>query len=409
MKIGNIALMVVGVLIGLIIMSAFLGSNITSTLNRQESDSSGAVFESLLAPGAAEEKSTSFGIGRDTATSEDVSSNSFSSESSSKASRLVIKKGTSYIVVGNIPGSVEKIKEYTKKEGGWVVSSNVVETEGSESGDITVRVPVDKFDSAMEYIKSVATKVNYQTVEGKDVTEEYTDLTSKLKNLEETEKQFLAIMKRAKTIDEILKVQNEIKTIRGEIEYTKGEILYLDRSASYSEISATLALAENLLPVPESEQWKPGYIAKKAWQDTVQFWKNISYGLIEIVVYHLLTWIAFLLIIVLVLWKPIKALLRKLTERKGVKKNSAKKGSSQSDCGLVSMTCGIVGIFLIFGNPILGFVAGMVALVLGIKGGRTGYAKVGFILGIIVLVLSVIAIIVVSSSISMFDQPNYID
>jgi len=216
--------------------------------------------------------------------------------------RLVIKTGELNIVVKNVVESAKKIIQYAQKRGGWVIQSNIQEIEELPIATVVVRVPIEDFDEAITYILGLATKVNYEKSEGQDVTEEYVDLESRLRNLEATEKQFLEIMKKAKTIEEILRVQGEISKIRGEIEQAKGRMLFLERSAKMATITVNLALSEELLPIPPAERWRPSYVAKRAWKSVVTFWKNVSYVAVTFFVYAVI-WLPIVVIAYLIIWR----------------------------------------------------------------------------------------------------------
>jgi len=203
-------------------------------------------------------------------------------------SRLVIRTGTINMVVKDITDSVKSIIQYAENKGGWVVSSGITEREEIPSGSITVRVPAEIFDEAMAYFKGLAEKVSYEGTQGQDVTEEYTDLQSQLRNLEATESQLLKIMERSGTIPDVLAVQRELTTVRSQIEQTKGRIQYLERSAEMATISINLALSEELLPIPSAEKWRPVYVIKGAWSSLLGSLGSISYFLIWISIYAII-------------------------------------------------------------------------------------------------------------------------
>lgn len=201
--------------------------------------------------------------------------------------RLVIKSGSLNLVVKDIDLVTKQIISYTEERGGWVLESTVTKKDEVPTGRITVRVPVNDFETAMTYFSSLAVKVENESKGGEDVTEEYVDLESRLRNLEATETQLLKIMEKATKISEILEVQKELTTVREQIERTKGRILFLQRSAEMAKITVNLALSEELLPIPPGEKWRPKYIAKQAWKNVVTFWKGFSYLVINIAVYSL--------------------------------------------------------------------------------------------------------------------------
>ncbi len=209
---------------------------------------------------------------------------------SDDSSRLVIKTGIIQMVVKNIALNVQSIIQYAESKGGWVVSSSVSEVEKVPAGSITVRIPAEIFDEGMNYFKGLAEKVSYEATQGQDVTEEYTDLQSRLRNLQATETQLLKIMERSGTIPDVLSVQRELTNVRSQIEQAKGRIQYLEESSKMATISINLALSEELLPIPPAEKWRPLYIAKQAWRSILGSLRAMSYLLIWLLVYAII-WI----------------------------------------------------------------------------------------------------------------------
>ncbi|GAI25104.1 unnamed protein product, partial [marine sediment metagenome] len=90
----------------------------------------------------------------------------------------------------------------------------------------------------------LAADVTHEETSAKDVTEEYVDLSAKLKNLEATEEQYLRLMEKAEKVEDILAIQKELSKTRGEIEQTKGRMQYLERTSATSLIRVQLNQAE---------------------------------------------------------------------------------------------------------------------------------------------------------------------
>lgn len=387
MKNKNIILIILGAILAFSIIG-FFASERANTLPK----SSPGVVPVLEKPSISDSLNVNSPLGENQAIE---SEEAFSKDNTDQKvinedqSRLVIREGEFNLVVKDVVETVKTIEQYTKSQGGWIVSSTINETEELIQGNVIVRVPVEKFDETMSQIRGLAKRVEYEGTKGEDVTEEYVDLEAKLAALQAEKNQFLEVLKQAKNVEEILKVYDQIEGVQAEINQLEGRIKYLSESAKMAKISVNVALSEEILPVPPSEVWKPEYIAKKAWQETVSFWRNVSYGVIEFFVRHLLTWIAILGILVLILWKPIKAGWKKLNEHK---KSEIEKRENITPSGLsiASLICGIIGIIFVFFTPILGGILGAAALGFGLKENKKGYANAGFILGIIALVLAVL-------------------
>jgi len=234
--------------------------------------------------------------------------------------RLVIKIGTLTLVVEDVPAAVEAIKQYATEKGGFVVSSNVMKSGVAPTGDVTVRIPVDVFDTGFEDVKSLG-EVESQSVTGQDVTAEYVDLDSRLTNLEATEAQFLEIMRRAVKIEDVLAVQNELTDVRGEIEVIKGRMKYLRDSASMSTLTVYLSTDPSELPVIEpDDSWKPFATVKEAARNLVYSLQSIGDFIIWVVVY-----VPLILLYILIFWigyRIVRWGYRKVFVEKKEKKSS---------------------------------------------------------------------------------------
>jgi len=163
---------------------------------------------------------------------------SFTSQSG--IDRMIIRTGDVSLVVNDVPAAVEYISGLAEGSGGYVVSSQVWKSGDRLIGNISFRVPADFFNTAIESLQDMAVEVTSESTYSTDVTEEYTDLTAKLQNLNATEAQLLTILEKAETVKDILEVQTELSRVRGEIEQTKGRMQYLEKTSAMSLINVNL-------------------------------------------------------------------------------------------------------------------------------------------------------------------------
>ncbi len=155
--------------------------------------------------------------------------------------RMIVRTGDISLVVTDVPVVIDQITVMAKGFEGYVVSSNVWKANERLVGTITIRVPAGSFDAAMKALRGLAVEVNSETSSSQDVTEEYTDLSAKLRNLEATEAQLLKILEKAEKVEEILNVQRELSNTRGQIEQTKARMQYLERTSATSLITVHLS------------------------------------------------------------------------------------------------------------------------------------------------------------------------
>ena len=154
--------------------------------------------------------------------------------------RMIVRTGNMQLIVEDVRASIDRINELAETLEGYVVSSRSWKEGERIIGATTIRVPAEEFYYATSVIRAMAVEVLSESTFSKDVTEEYVDLSAKLRNLEATEAQLLELIKKAVKVEEILEVQRELSRIQGEIERTKGRMQYLERTSETSLIEVLL-------------------------------------------------------------------------------------------------------------------------------------------------------------------------
>lgn len=241
-----------------------------------------------------------------------------------QAKRLVIKNADMTIVVPDPSQSMNEIAQMAESMGGFVVTANLFQNQ-SESGieipqaSITIRVPAEQFDEALSYIRSQSDRLPInENINSQDVTREYTDLESRLRNLEATEAQLVEIMDEARRTEDVLSVYNELVQIREQIEVIKGQIQYYEQSAALSSISVELLANEAVQPLTIGS-WQPGGVAKVAIQTLINTLKFLANAAIWILLYVLPVLFVIFLMFILPIYLVWRAWRRK---REGRKENT---------------------------------------------------------------------------------------
>jgi len=200
--------------------------------------------------------------------------------------RMIIRSGILSIITKDVRKSVEDVSTYIATVGGYVVNSSIEGTADAPSATIEVRVPVDKFSQAIDSIKKTGIRVTDESTSGEDVTEDYTDTQSRIKNLQASEAQFQEIMKQAIKVSDVLEVQRQLERVRGEIEVAQGHAQYLEKSAKLSTITAYFAIDEGELPVIDPiNEWNPLTIIKSAFRAFVSIAQGIGTLIIWLIVF----------------------------------------------------------------------------------------------------------------------------
>jgi hypothetical protein len=155
--------------------------------------------------------------------------------------RKVIYTADVKIEVKDYDTTLETIRKIVKDVGGFVADSSTnVGKDSVKSGQVVVRVPSDKFQTVLTGISEIG-KVKYISEHGADVTEEYADIETRLKNAKVMEARLLDLLeKNTKSVKDLLEVERELGRVRGNIERMEGRKKFLDDRLSLSTITVDL-------------------------------------------------------------------------------------------------------------------------------------------------------------------------
>ena len=184
--------------------------------------------------------------------------------------RMIVRTGEMALVVEDVTQAAEEIAKLAASFGGYVVSSRIWGEDEGEKGWISIRVPDGEFEIALVELRDLAIRVESESTDSQDVTEEYIDLESRLKNAEATEQQYLALLEKAEDVDDILRIYDYLSWVRQDIEQIKGRMQYLERTTSMSLISVELEPETTDAPLV-SVGWSALEVLKAAARGLVTF------------------------------------------------------------------------------------------------------------------------------------------
>jgi hypothetical protein len=202
--------------------------------------------------------------------------------------RLVIRNANLTLVVEDPAASVAEISALADSMGGFVVSSNLYETTFEQGvratqASITVRIPAERLNEALSEIKADAVEVRSENISGQDVTQEYTDLQSRLRNLEAAEEELREIMGSLTKAEDVLRVYESLRQVREEIEVIKGRMQYFEQSARLSAL--TIELLPDVVSRPlQIGRWQPQGTAKEAFETVIRAFQFLADAAIWIVI-----------------------------------------------------------------------------------------------------------------------------
>lgn len=237
--------------------------------------------------------------------------------------RIVIRNAELSIVVDNPAKAMDTIGRMAERMGGYIVNSNTWKTSNYKGMDIpeaniSIRVPANLLNQGLDEIKALLSDLDQdllsENVSGVDVTKEYTDLNSRLKNLEDAEAQLKLILDEANKTEDVLNVFDQLTYYREQIEVTKGQINYYKESAALSMISVRIQAHEAVNPITVAG-WKPSVTVSKALQSLVDAFQAIVDGAIWLILL-IIPVAALILLPFFLLFLLIRALVRRGKRKK---------------------------------------------------------------------------------------------
>ena len=157
------------------------------------------------------------------------------------ADRQIIYRASINLHVKSFADTDRKITALVSDAGGYISQFNEDRSYGTQRGGRwMLRLPTQKFSSFLDAVADLGF-AERRDVQSQDVTEEYVDLESRLKNKQTLEARLLELVaKRGDEIKDVLALENELSRVREEIEKLQGRLRYLsDRVALTTiEISA---------------------------------------------------------------------------------------------------------------------------------------------------------------------------
>lgn len=171
----------------------------------------------------------------------------------------IIKQASLRFESNDLETSFNQIKNAIAANKGKIINDSEGKDYGTIYRNLTVKVPSQNFDNFINTISKGVSYFERKEITAEDVTEQYIDLTTRLKNKRKLEERYLQILQKATKISEILEIEKQISIIREEIEAKEGQLKYLE--SRVSESTVTIEFFKNL---PEQEAVQLSY-GSKVW------------------------------------------------------------------------------------------------------------------------------------------------
>jgi len=148
---------------------------------------------------------------------------------------------------GALTSAVLRVTNIANGVDGYVFKSQTSFSSSYASAALTIRVPVDSFETAIKQLEtSPGVKVLDDSESGVDVTAQYVNLQAELTADTGERDSLLTVLADANTIGDILAVHDRITAVQAEMDEIQGRLNVLSNQSTYSSIAVLL----NVQPPP---------------------------------------------------------------------------------------------------------------------------------------------------------------
>jgi hypothetical protein len=199
-----------------------------------------------------------------------------------EAGRKIIFTATLALNSSDVSRSFSDALTLARTNGGYVEKSqfaNDADDAGRRNASLTIRVPSANYDGLLASLRNLSgVTVATEGSNSNEVTEEYTDLQSRQRNLERTEQQYLTLLEAAKTIPDILTVQDRLSGIRSQIEQIQGRLKVLDDLTDFATVNVSIAPVIAKVEEPKAENWKLSEVFVESWERSFEAARYVAAG-----------------------------------------------------------------------------------------------------------------------------------
>ncbi|PKV52725.1 uncharacterized protein DUF4349 [Aquimarina sp. MAR_2010_214] len=173
----------------------------------------------------------------------------------------IIKNANCRIKVKDVEEATLLARKIALKYQGYISDERFTNTNYTKENRFTIRIPQDQFDTVLDSVCGLAEFVDYKNISTVNVTEEYIDITSRLKTKLDVKERYETILRtRAKTVEDILKTEEKLSLLQEEIEAAQGRLKYLSNKVSYSTVQVDVY--QTIIPKDEPAEYQPHFLDK---------------------------------------------------------------------------------------------------------------------------------------------------
>ena len=153
--------------------------------------------------------------------------------------KKIIKTATLKFEIKDFKNYTSTIYNTVKQYGGYIAQEEQNLTDERLETTISIKVPVDQFESIMNQLGASGVKVVERKITTDDVTGEVIDIKARLEAKKQMREKYLNFLNQSKNMQEVLQVQSEINNLQETMESAATRVNFLNHQSAMSTILLT--------------------------------------------------------------------------------------------------------------------------------------------------------------------------
>jgi hypothetical protein len=226
--------------------------------------------------------------------------------------RKILYSADLSMVTANFTKLESAIVKLVRENDGYIADADVGGTVGlNRHARWKIRIPVEKFDSFLTSASGLG-ELSQRQIHSQDVTEEFYDLESRIKNKKVEETRLLKhLTDSTGKLDEILAAEKELSRVREEVERQEGRLRLLANLASLTTVTITASESSTFVPATAPTfATRASRTFEASYKGLVEFTQGFA-----LFVIGLLPWIPVILILALIAFLMVRRTYRRSLAR----------------------------------------------------------------------------------------------
>ena len=216
----------------------------------------------------------------------------------------IVRTGSMELEVADVPAALLTARDGIRRMGGYIGASVSETVDDRPVATNTYRVPVDRWEDALDLMRGIAgdaNKVLNERTQAVEVTGAVVDLEARIRNLRASEVALQEISSRAARVTDVLEVQAQLTSVRGEIEQLTGQLTQLEDQSSYATLDVTFSMPVVAVQAA-TERWEPAVVVDEATASLVDILQALTTAGIWFAIVWLPLLVVFGVLVAIVVW-----------------------------------------------------------------------------------------------------------